>query len=89
MLKHFDATDDDDELGEDANANTDTYWANIDCETSVSIQLKWYPGIKNSFYLVIRFLKYIIHFFFQKATWKNISFIILINFMIYLDCIIT
>ena len=58
MLKHFDATDDDDELGEDANANTDTYWANIDCETSVSIQLKWYPGIKNSFYLVIRFLKY-------------------------------
>ena len=41
MLKHFDATDDDDELGEDANANTDTYWANIDCETSVTIQLKW------------------------------------------------
>ena len=31
------ATIDDDELGEDANANTDTYWANIDCETSAQV----------------------------------------------------
>ena len=30
-------TIDDDELGEDANANTDTYWANIDCETSAQV----------------------------------------------------
>ena len=81
MLKHFDATDDDDELGEDANANTDTYWANIDCETSVSIQLKWYPGIKNSFYLVIRFYKYIIQKIFSKSNLEEISFI---NFLLVL-----